>query len=225
MSQLVQHSLLSDMAALIESQNEQTVDEYSATDGPEVSMVATKDMPYTFTDTPHTWITLRDGTKLAARTWVPDSTEHSFPAVIEINPYRKSDGMVELDDLTYPYLAGHGFGCVRVDTRGTGDSQGLCHDEYTKEQTLDTADVIDWAAKQTWCTGEVAVMGQSWSGFVGLQVAGLESPPEALRALVVAHASDDRHADDMHYMGGALLMENLSWGALFVHTVSQPPDP
>jgi predicted acyl esterase len=28
------------------------------------------------------------------------------------------------DALTHPYLAGHGYACVRVDMRGSGDSDG-----------------------------------------------------------------------------------------------------
>lgn len=132
MGQLLETSVLADMATLIETQTEQTADVYDAIETPEISMVPPKDMPFAFSATPHTCIPLRDGIQLAARTWVPEAAgDMRFPAIVEINPYRKSDGMVEMDELTYPYLAGHGFGCVRVDTRGSGDSEGICTDEYT----------------------------------------------------------------------------------------------
>src|ERR1700758_5362520 len=41
--------------------------------------------------TEHLWITLSDGTRLAARLWLPDVSE-PVPAVLEYIPYRKSDG-------------------------------------------------------------------------------------------------------------------------------------
>ena len=62
------------------------------------------------------WITLKDGCHLAARIWLPeDADQHPVPALLEYIPYRKRDGTVVRDHLTHPYLAGHGYACVRVD--------------------------------------------------------------------------------------------------------------
>ena len=44
-------------------------------------------------------------------------------------------------------------------------------DEYTKQEQDDALEVIDWLAKQSWCTGKVGMIGISWGGFNGLQVA------------------------------------------------------
>ena len=64
-------------------------------------------------------------TKLAARIWLPaDAERRPVPAILEYLPYRKRDGTAERDHLTHPYFAGHGYACVRVDMRGTGDSDG-----------------------------------------------------------------------------------------------------
>jgi putative CocE/NonD family hydrolase len=38
-------------------------------------------------------------------------------------------------------------------------------------------------------------------------------------------ASDDRYADDAHYMGGCLLNENLTWGTVLLTFSTLPPDP
>src|SRR5476649_3001584 len=71
------------------------------------------------------WIPLGDGTRLAARLWLPDDAESDpVPALLEYLPYRKRDGTAERDALTHPWLAGHGYGCVRVDIRGSGESDG-----------------------------------------------------------------------------------------------------
>ena len=49
--------------------------------------------------------------------------------------------------------------------------------------------------------------------------------PPALKAIVVTCASDDRYADDMHYMGGCLLNDNLQYGATLFTWLATPPDP
>jgi predicted acyl esterase len=55
----------------------------------------------------HTLIPLKDGTKLAARIWLPEDAEQNpVPAILEYLPYRKRDGTYERDALTHPYLAG-----------------------------------------------------------------------------------------------------------------------
>ena len=64
---------------------------------------------------------------------------------------------------------------------------------------------MEWAAAQPWCTGAVGLMGCSWGGFIALQAAALagehnEAP--SLRAVCAVCATDDRAADDMHWMGG-----------------------
>ena len=37
--------------------------------------------------------------------------------------------------------------------------------------------------------------------------------------------TDDRYADDIHYMGGCLLNDNLWWGATMLAYQARPPDP
>ena len=44
------------------------------------------------------------------------------------------------------------------------------------------------------------MMGISWGGFNGLQIAARRPP--ALKAIVTICSTDDRYADDAHYMGG-----------------------
>ena len=127
------------------------------------------------------------------------------------------------DALTLPYLAGHGYACVRVDMRGNGDSEGLMEDEYSKLEQDDALEVIAWLAKQKWCDGKVGMFGISWGGFNALQVAARQPP--ALKAIVTICSTDDRYEDDIHYKGGTLLNENLGWAATMLAYSSRPPDP
>lgn len=170
------------------------------------------------------FIPLSDGTKLAARMFIPtDAEKNPVPAVLEYLPYRKTDGTHVRDALTHPYLAGHGYAAIRVDMRGNGDSDGIMLDEYTKQEQDDALEVIDWIAKQKWCTGKVGMFGISWGGFNCLQVAARQ--PQALKAIITLCSTDDRYEDDIHYKGGTLLNENMGWAATMLAYSSRPPDP
>jgi predicted acyl esterase len=172
----------------------------------------------------HTLIPLKDGMTLAARIWLPEDAEQNpVPAILEYLPYRKRDGTYERDALTHPYLAAHGYAGVRVDIRGCGESTGLLFDEYAKQEQDDGIEVIAWLAAQPWCNGAVGMMGISWGGFNGLQIAARRPP--ALKAVVTICSTDDRYADDVHYMGGTLLTAGLDWAFFFFSSMCLPPDP
>ena len=77
-------------------------------------------------------IILSDGCRLSSRIWMPKNSEiHPVPAILEYLPYRKRDGTVARDCLTHPFIASHGYACVRVDMRGNGDSDGIMAVSYT----------------------------------------------------------------------------------------------
>jgi hypothetical protein len=77
------------------------------------------------------WIPLADGTRLAARIWLPeDAEERPVPALLEYIPYRKNEWTAIRDATRHPYFAGRGYASVRVDLRGSGESDGLLLDEY-----------------------------------------------------------------------------------------------
>ncbi|HXV76318.1 MAG TPA: CocE/NonD family hydrolase, partial [Candidatus Polarisedimenticolaceae bacterium] len=170
------------------------------------------------------FIPLHDGCRIAARIWMPDDVERNpVPAILEYIPYRKRDFTRERDEPIHRYFAGHGYAAVRVDIRGSGDSEGVLTDEYTRAEHADAVEIIDWLARQPWCDGSVGMMGISWGGFNALQVAALRPP--ALRAVITLCSTDDRYADDAHYMGGCLLNENVQWGAILMTYGALPPDP
>ncbi|WP_181711330.1 CocE/NonD family hydrolase [Roseovarius sp. TE539] len=172
----------------------------------------------------HLEIPMPDGTRLAARIWMPeDADTHAVPAILEYIPYRKNDKTLERDHARAPWLAARGYAYVRVDLRGTGESEGVMTDEYTETELQDGCDAIAWIADQAWCDGGVGIVGISWGGFNGLQLAALRPP--ALKAVVSICSTDDRYADDIHYMGGTLLCEQLSWASVMFGINTLPPDP
>ena len=70
-------------------------------------------------------------------------------------PYRCVDWTAQRDEKNHSYFCSHGYVCVRVDMRGSGDSEGFYYDEYEKQEQDDCCDVINWISQQKWCTGNV----------------------------------------------------------------------
>ena len=168
------------------------------------------------------WIAMQDGTRLAARIFMPD--ELPAPALLEALPYR-------MDDLTDSYAREYerfcregGFAVCRLDLRGTGSSEGLALDEYHAQEQADVCETISWLARQEWCSGRVGMFGASWGGFNSIQVA-MTRPP-ALHAIVPIYASDDRYTDDVHYMGGVLkALDLVDWVLYMAASNVLPPVP
>ncbi|EPC03303.1 hypothetical protein L861_17320 [Litchfieldella anticariensis FP35 = DSM 16096] len=170
------------------------------------------------------WIPMTDGIRLAARIWLPSDAEiDPVPAILEYMPYRKRDFTRLRDEPLHRYFAGHGYACIRLDLRGSGDSDGLLLDEYLQQELDDAVDAIEWLVAQPWCNGEVGMMGISWGGFNALQVAAMRPAP--LKAIITMCSTDDRYSDDVHYQGGCLLNENLGWGSVLLSCATTPPDP
>ena len=172
----------------------------------------------------HLWVPMPDGTRLSARVWLPEDAEADpVPAILEYIPYRKRDGTRGRDDPMHGWWAGQGYACVRLDIRGTGESEGQITDEYTQQELEDGRDAIAWIAAQPWCTGKVGMTGISWGGFNGLQIAALRPP--ALKCIITHCSTDDRYTDDVHFMGGAIALDNWFWGAGFFQFMARPADP
>lgn len=182
------------------------------------------DFPHKVREVEHVWVPMSDGTRLSARIWMPQDAEtNPVPAILEYIPYRKRDGTRAWDDPRHHYWAGHGYACIRLDIRGTGESEGLITDEYALQEQDDAVEAIAWFAEQAWCDGNVGMTGISWGGFNSLQVAARRPP--ALKAIITHCSTDDRYTDDIHIMGGVPLVENFFWGSAFFHIMGRPGDP
>ena len=157
------------------------------------------------------WIPMPDGVQLAARLWLQDIAEqYPVPALLECIPYRKRDFTRLRDETLHPFFASHGYACIRVDIRGSGDSEGLPQDEYVKQEQDDGVEIIAWLAKQSWCSGNVGMFGNSWSGLNALQVAARQPP--ALKAIISHCSTDDRYTDSDQWMGGCIEETFFTWG-------------
>lgn len=171
------------------------------------------------------WIPMPDGTRLAGRIWLPTDPEHaSAPTILEAIPYRRRDGTLTIDQGRYAWWAERGFAGVRLDLRGTGDSEGVLDDEYLELEQQDIAHAIAWIAGQPWSNERVGMIGYSWGGFNGLQVAARRPP--ALGAVVTVNSTVRRYTDDCHYTGGMVNAHDmLSWATTMLAFDARPPDP
>lgn len=156
--------------------------------------------------------------------WFPvDSSHDPVPAIVEAIPYRRLDGTIIQDAVTHPWWAGHGYASIRLDLAGSGDSDGVLLDEYLKCEQDDLCEALAWIAAQPWCSGATGMVGISWGGFAALQVAARRPP--SLKAIITCCSTDDRYRDDVHYMGGCLLNDSISWGSGIFSCLSRWPDP
>ena len=103
------------------------------------------DFPFQVEVIENIFVPLPDGTLLAAKMWRPLGAG-AVPVILEYLPYRKREGTRSRDQGVHMYLAGHGYACIRLDIRGTGDSEGVIHDEYTPTEQQDGCDAIAWIA-------------------------------------------------------------------------------
>ena len=171
----------------------------------------------------NTWIDLKDGNKLAATLWLPKSHNEKFPTILEYIPYRKRDATAIRDSTMHPFYACNGYACIRVDMRGSGDSDGIMKDEYLPQETEDGIEIINWITKQNWSDGKVGMTGVSWGGIVCLQMAILQ--PKELKAIIPVHYSVERYYDDAGYFLGCYPGQTVGWGALMEGFNLRPPDP
>lgn len=126
-------------------------------------------------------IPLRDGTTLCADLHLP-SGPGRHPTLISLYPYRKDDVIGSFSIYARRWFAQRGYAHLLVDVRGYGGSEGHHAESFDPAaESADAAEVVEWAARQDWSTGAVAVWGVSYGGLMAL-AAGTARPP-ALKAI------------------------------------------
>lgn len=111
----------------------------------------------------HLWIPMRDGTRLSAYLYRPESAD-KLPAVFEqryVNLKAIGTRKAAAD------LARKGFAVAMVNFRGAQKSEGTYagyrHLGWGENQ--DGFDTCEWLASQPWCTGKIGSFGSSQGGF------------------------------------------------------------
>lgn len=184
-------------------------------------------LPYKIVKLEDVVIKMKDGCKLRAHIWLPQEAvegKMKVGTIIEYLPYRKNDFTAIRDSIRHPYYAGNGFASMRIDMRGCGDSDDVILGEYLQQEQDDCLECFDWVIDQEWSNGNIGMVGKSWGGFNGLQLAYRQHP--ALKTIITLMSTDDRYSDDVHYRGGCLLASDMLWWAstMFAYN-ARPQDP
>lgn len=166
-------------------------------------------------------IPLSDGVSLAADLYLPERSE-PVPTLISYYPYHKDDFIGTMLEYPRRYFAERGYAHLLVDLRGLGSSDGVAWEALDSREGKDGAEIVEWAARQPWCDGNVGMWGISYGGVTSLQTAS-ERPPH-LKAIVPIYASVDAYLDFI-YPGGCLNCLGVfgTWGSFMVAMNLMPP--
>jgi uncharacterized protein len=157
------------------------------------------------------YITMRDGTKLAALIIRPaqdgKTVSTPLPVVWAHNIYHRE---VILSEWSYLLnLVKYGYILVSVDARGTGASYGTFRGPFSPEETNDAYEITEWLAAQPWSTGKIGMYGRSYLG-VNQYMAASKAPPH-LKAIFPEMAEFDHYS--LTYPGGVFHDEFFrQWG-------------
>lgn len=155
-------------------------------------------------------IPMRDGAKLHALLYLPVRHVTPSPTLFTLTPYvaqRYHDEGV--------YFATHGYPFLCVDVRGRGNSEGAF--EANRSEAQDGHDIVEWIARQSYCNGQVAMWGGSFSGYVQWSTAS-ECPPHL--STIVPFASPYRGVDSPA-PGNIFLPYRIQWLNLIAGRASQ----
>ncbi|HEX5586679.1 MAG TPA: CocE/NonD family hydrolase [Acidimicrobiia bacterium] len=151
-------------------------------------------------------IPMRDGVRLAADLWRPD-TDEPVPVLVARTPYNRA----MLGTLAAEVLAKAGYAVLQQDCRGRFESEGegWCPVELDADDGYDT---VEWAAAQPWSNGKVGMFGASYMGYVQWQAA-IARPPSLVAILPETAAAD--YWDPIFGPGGAFRVANrVGWTLL-----------
>jgi predicted acyl esterase len=148
---------------------------------------------------------MRDGINLLADVHRPDAAGR-FPALIAASPYPR-----QIQDLGAPagfieagatdFWVPRGYAHVIANLRGTGGSGGT-FGFFDAQERRDVYDLVEWAAAQPWCDGNVGMIGISYFAMTQLEAA-VEKPPHLKAIFPVAVTADLYEAAAHHGLASA----------------------
>lgn len=144
---------------------------------------------------------MRDGLRLGLDLFLP-SGDGPFPAILCQTPYNK-DGLAKRAQ----WFAQRGYAVINSDSRGRFTSEGEW-DPFSPLHKTDGYDLVEWIAKQPWCTGRVGSYGLSYMGWTQWWTA-TQAPP-SLKCIVPEVAPPDQFYNGP-YQNGILVAWAVDW--------------
>jgi putative CocE/NonD family hydrolase len=158
-------------------------------------------------------VRMRDGVQLSVDIFQP-AAQGRYPGILVHTPYNNNSPAWTT---RAKWFARRGYVVALSDTRGRFDSDGNW-DPFHKKHKSDGYDLVEWIAKQRWCTGKVGMMGQSYMGWTQWWTA-TQAPP-SLKAIVPEVAPPDAFYN-APYQNGVLVGWAMDWAAMMAGRTTQ----
>ena len=163
-------------------------------------------------------IKMRDGIHIAADIYLPEE-KGKYPALLALSPYGKElqsqaltlppqarpshlwNGAIEAGDILE--VTNRGYVHIIADVRGNGGSEGQMCGNYNSGghgDGKDIYDIVEWAAQQEWCDGNIGMIGISY--FATVQILGAAEHPPHLKAIFANGGHYDLY--ELCYHGGIM---------------------
>lgn len=152
-------------------------------------------------------IKMRDGVTLYADVYRPVG-DGKYPVLISRTPYSTERFPSAYDGAVY--FAQRGYVYIFQDVRGRHESEGAWSPFF--DDRNDGVDTVEWAAKQPWSNGKVAMQGGSYLGQNQWRAAQAEPKPAALLTIFPMVSSTSIYHDWITLNGGWRLSFNFGWG-------------
>jgi hypothetical protein len=164
-------------------------------------------------------VRMRDGVTLYADVYRP-ATEGRYPVIVSRTPYSTERFPSAYDAAVY--FSQRGYVYVFQDIRGRHESEGRWEPFFDDEK--DGYDTIEWAAKQPWSNGKVAMQGGSYLGQNQWRAA--QAAPPSLVTIFPMVSSTSLYHDWITLNGGWRLSFNFGWGPVRQESrIMQNPGP
>ena len=164
-------------------------------------------------------IRMRDGVTLYADVYRP-AGEGRHPVIVSRTPYSTERFPSAYEAAVY--FSQRGYVYVFQDVRGRHESEGRWEPFFDDEK--DGYDTIEWAAKQPWSNGKVAMQGGSYLGQNQWRAA--QAAPPSLVTIFPMVSSTSLYHDWITLNGGWRLSFNFGWGPVRQESrIMQNPGP
>lgn len=162
-------------------------------------------------------VPMRDGVTITVDLYLPDTADR-VPAVLTQTPYDRTNAA--WSGRTARYVK-RGYAYVLSDVRGRYDSGGDW-DPFTSRHKTDGYDLVEWIAKQPWCSGKVGTLGLSYMGWTQWWTA-TQAPP-SLKVIVPEVAPPDQFRN-APYQHGIMVGWAVDWASMMAGRRFQPIGP
>ena len=136
------------------------------------------------------YVPVRDGTRLAVDYYVPAlngaEEKEPLPVIWQFTPYGRCscrEGVIRPGGSHLADFIRHGYVVAGAELRGTGASFGIRDATNNPYDQTDGRDINEWIWRQSWCNGQIGMVGGSYVGQTILST--LAGQPEHLKCCFI----------------------------------------